>query len=89
MLLFVSSVAAQEAQRGQAAYGGSKGAINGIMMPMARDLGKYGIRVAAVAPGVFYTPMTNLPSFEKIKKKLESQSPMNRMGYPDEFAHFV
>ena len=57
VILFVSSVAAQEGQRGQAAYGASKGAINGIVLPMARDLGKLNIRVAAVAPGIFATPM--------------------------------
>ena len=57
VILFVSSVAAQEGQRGQAAYGASKGAINGIVLPMARDLGRFNIRVAAVAPGIFATPM--------------------------------
>ena len=57
VILFVSSVAAEEAQRGQPAYGASKGALNGMVLPMARDLGRYGIRVAAIAPGVFVTPM--------------------------------
>ena len=57
VILFVSSVAAQEGQRGQVAYGASKGAINGIVLPMARDLGKFNIRVAAIAPGIFATPM--------------------------------
>lgn len=57
VIIFVSSVAAEEAQRGQVAYGASKGAINGMVMPMARDLGKFGIRVAAIAPGIFQTPM--------------------------------
>ena len=57
VIIFVSSVAAEEGQRGQVAYGGSKGAINGMVMPMARDLSKLGIRVAAIAPGIFMTPM--------------------------------
>ena len=57
VILFVSSVAAEEGQRGQIAYGASKGAINGIVLPMARDLGRYGIRAAAIAPGIFATPM--------------------------------
>ena len=43
VIIFVSSVAAEEGQRGQVAYGGSKGAINGMVMPMARDLSKFGI----------------------------------------------
>jgi NAD(P)-dependent dehydrogenase (short-subunit alcohol dehydrogenase family) len=59
VIIFVSSVAAEEGQRGQVAYASSKGAINGMVMPMARDLGKYGIRVLAIAPGLFETPMTH------------------------------
>ena len=58
MILFVSSVAAEEGQRGQVAYSASKGAVNGMVLPMARDLGKFGIRVLAIAPGIFKTPMS-------------------------------
>ena len=65
VMLFVSSVAAEEGQRGQIAYSASKGAINALMLPMARDLGRYGIRVAAIAPGIFATPMG-----AKIKKEV-------------------
>ena len=87
-LLFVSSVAAQEAQRGQLAYGSSKGAINGMMMPMARDLGRFGIRAAAIAPGIFATPMgAAMP--EKIQNALKADTPMKRFGKPEEFAHFI
>ena len=57
VIVLVSSVAAEEGQRGQVAYSASKGAINGMVMPMARDLGRYGIRVAAIAPGIFATPI--------------------------------
>jgi len=38
-------------------YGGSKGAIIGMCLPMARDLGRFGIRVNTLAPGAFETPM--------------------------------
>ena len=87
-LLFVSSVAAQEGQRGQVAYGASKGAINGMMLPMARDLGRFGIRAAAIAPGIFKTPMSgHMP--EKVTKRLNADTPMGRMGTPEEFAHFI
>ena len=62
VILFVSSVAGEEGQRGQVAYGATKGAINGVVMPMARDLGKFNIRVAAIAPGIFMTPLAaNMP----------------------------
>ncbi len=41
------------------AYSATKGAINGMVLPMARDLGRFGIRVVAIAPGFFETPMTD------------------------------
>ena len=69
-------------------YGASKGAINGLVMPMARDLGKFKIRVAAVAPGVFETPMgKHMPKGSDLKFKKDT--PLSRLGHPDEFAHFA
>ena len=59
VIIFVSSIAATEGQRGQIGYGATKGAIDGIILPMARDLGRYGIRVCAIAPGVIETPLTS------------------------------
>lgn len=58
-IIMISSVAGLEGQRGQTAYAGSKGAILGMVLPMARDLGKYKIRVNAIAPGIIETPMTS------------------------------
>ena len=55
---------------------------------MARDLGRYGIRVAAIAPGIFESPLSHLMS-EKLKARLNADTPMNRMGTPEEFAHFA
>ena len=55
---------------------------------MARDLGRYGIRVASIAPGCFDTPLGDaIP--ENFIKALEKMSPMGRFGKPHEFAHFV
>ena len=51
------SVAAFEGQVGQAAYSASKGAVVGLMLPAARELGRYGIRVNTIAPGLFLTPL--------------------------------
>ena len=79
LILFVSSVAAEEGQRGQVAYSATKGAINGIVMPMARDLGKYGIRVAAIAPGIFHTPIAAGMS-QKVIERLNRDTPMGRPG---------
>lgn len=57
VIMFVSSVAAEEGQRSQVGYSATKGALNGVALPMARDLGRYGIRVVTIAPGVFNTPI--------------------------------
>ena len=88
MILFVSSIAALDGQRGAAAYGGSKSAVNSMVLPMARDLGKYRIRVASIAPGIFATPMGfNQPKI--VQKRLQADSPLGRPGSPEEFAHMV
>ena len=57
VIMLVSSIAADEGSNGHGPYGSSKGAVNGMVLPMARDLGRYNIRVAAIAPSVFDTPM--------------------------------
>ena len=88
VIMFVSSVAAEEGQRGQIAYSATKGAINGIVLPMARDLGKYGIRAVAIAPGIFATPIAQGMS-EKVRNRLNQDTPMGRPGAPEEFAHFA
>ena len=88
VIIFVSSVAAEEGQRSQIAYSASKGALNGMVLPMARDLGRYNIRVAAISPGIFETPLgLLLPG--KVRDVLIRATPMSRPGKPAEFAHFA
>ena len=87
VILFISSIAAEDANRGQVPYGASKGAINGLVLPMARDLGKFGIRCVAIAPGVFATPM-GAGAPPRILNKLRADIPWNRFGDPTDFAHF-
>ena len=53
-----SSIAAEEGQEGQSAYVASKGAVAAMTLPIARELGSQGIRIVAIEPGVFETPMT-------------------------------
>lgn len=88
VIINVASVAGFEGQRGQVIYGGSKGAIIGMTLPMARDLGKYGIRVVTIAPGVFITPMGKGLN-PKIQKSLEDQTTVGRLGVPREFGDAV
>lgn len=88
-IINVSSAAAYEAPAGGVAYGGSKGAIVSMLLPMARDLTGKGIRVNAIAPGVFDTRLADvLPDFiiETIKEKTPFPS---RIGDPEEFGNTV
>ncbi len=89
VVIMTSSVAAFEGQLGQAAYSASKGGVASMVLPAARELGTSGIRVAAIAPGVFATPMMNDISDEYCES-LESQVPFPpRLGDPAEFANLA
>ena len=57
IIVSTASVAAFEGQIGQAAYAASKGGVAALTMPAARELAQFGIRVLAIAPGIFATPM--------------------------------
>jgi NAD(P)-dependent dehydrogenase (short-subunit alcohol dehydrogenase family) len=84
-----ASVAAFDGQIGQAAYAASKAGVVGLTLPVARELARFGIRVATIAPGIFETPMLGQLS-EEIRKSLGQQIPFPpRLGRPDEFAALV
>jgi len=72
-------VAAFEGQIGQAAYSASKGAVVGMMLPIARELSKQGIRINTIAPGLFLTPLLEgLPP--KVQHDLGAEVPFpNRL----------
>jgi NAD(P)-dependent dehydrogenase (short-subunit alcohol dehydrogenase family) len=61
IIICTASVAAYEGQIGQAAYAASKGGVVGLVLPAAREFAQFGIRVNAIAPGIFSTPMLHLP----------------------------
>jgi len=62
VIVLTASIAAIDGLPGQAAYAASKAGVIGATLPLARDLGQYGIRVATIAPGMFDTPiLANLP----------------------------
>jgi NAD(P)-dependent dehydrogenase (short-subunit alcohol dehydrogenase family) len=80
------SVAAYEGQIGQAAYAASKGGIASLTLPAAREFAQFGIRVNAIAPGLFETPLMDELS-EEAKKSLSSSIPFpKRLGMASEFA---
>jgi NAD(P)-dependent dehydrogenase (short-subunit alcohol dehydrogenase family) len=89
IIISTASVAAYEGQLGQAAYSASKGGIVSLTLPAARELGRYGIRVVAIAPGIFETPMLEgLP--QNIRDSLAASVPFpNRLGRPEEYAALV
>ena len=87
--ILTASVAAFDGQRGQVAYAASKGAIASMILPMARDLGRQGIRVMGIAPGVFETPMMQLLPEEKREKLAQGVPVPKRMGQPVEYAQLA
>lgn len=86
VIISTSSVAAQDGQIGQVAYAASKGGVASMMLPVARDLAKDGIRVNAILPGLFLTPMFDvLP--EEARTSLAASVPFpSRLGDPSEYA---
>jgi NAD(P)-dependent dehydrogenase (short-subunit alcohol dehydrogenase family) len=86
VVILTASIAAYDGQIGQAAYSASKGGVVGLTLPAARELARYGIRVAAIAPGVFATPMlAGLP--EAAQTSLGAGVPFPaRLGRPEEYA---
>ena len=86
VIISAASVAAFEGQIGQAAYSASKGGVAALTMPAAREFAQFGIRVNAIAPGIFHTPMLMaLP--EEAKKSLAAAVPFPKLlGRPDQFA---
>ncbi|WP_188456960.1 SDR family NAD(P)-dependent oxidoreductase [Virgibacillus oceani] len=89
VIVNTSSIAAFEGQIGQAAYSASKGGIASMTLPIAREFASFGVRVMAIAPGLFETPMFDtLP--EAAKKSLGEMTPFpNRLGNPAEYAKLV
>jgi NAD(P)-dependent dehydrogenase (short-subunit alcohol dehydrogenase family) len=89
VIVNTASVAAFDGQVGQVAYAASKGGVVAMTLPVARDLATLGIRVMAIAPGIFDTPMmAGLP--EAARESLGKQVPFpSRLGRPEEYAALV
>ena len=89
VIVSTASVAAFEGQVGQAAYAASKAGVAGLTLPAARELAQFGIRVLAIAPGIFSTPMLHgLPA--EVQESLGAAVPFpRRLGEVSEFASLV
>jgi NAD(P)-dependent dehydrogenase (short-subunit alcohol dehydrogenase family) len=84
-----ASVAAFDGQIGQLAYAASKGGVVAMTLPAARDLAPVGVRVVAIAPGIFDTPMVGLLPAEKRAETASQVVFPKRLGVPDDYAELV
>jgi len=89
VIVNTASVAAFDGQIGQIGYGASKAGVAGMTLPMARDLSRNGIRVMAIAPGIFGTPMVKgMP--QEVQDSLGAMVPFpSRLGDAEEYAVLV
>jgi NAD(P)-dependent dehydrogenase (short-subunit alcohol dehydrogenase family) len=89
VIVNTASVAAFEGQVGQIAYSASKGGVLGMMLPVARELSRFGIRCCTIAPGIMDTAMMAQAS-DEVRGSLEAQVQFpKRFGRPDEYAALV
>jgi NAD(P)-dependent dehydrogenase (short-subunit alcohol dehydrogenase family) len=86
VIVSTASVAAFDGQIGQAAYAASKGGVVSLMLPAAREFAQFGIRVMAIAPGIFNTPMVaGMP--EQVQDSLAAAIPFPKvLGRPEQYA---
>ena len=84
-----ASIAAYEGQIGQVAYAASKAGVAGLTLPVARELADRAVRVVAIAPGLFDTPLlAGLPA--GARESLAGSVPYpSRLGDPAEYAALV
>jgi NAD(P)-dependent dehydrogenase (short-subunit alcohol dehydrogenase family) len=86
VIVSTASVAAYDGQIGQAAYSASKGGVVSMMLPIARELSQFGIRLCAIAPGIFNTPMVSGMS-EEVQQSLAASIPFPKaLGRPEHYA---
>jgi 3-hydroxyacyl-CoA dehydrogenase / 3-hydroxy-2-methylbutyryl-CoA dehydrogenase len=86
-IINISSGAAECGQIGQGPYSAAKGGINGMNMPLGRELGYLGIRVNSIAPGLFGTPLLMAQDQALIDRLVSAIEAPKRLGDPKEFAH--
>ncbi len=87
VIINTASVAAYDGLIGQVAYASSKGGVVGMMLPAARELARYGVRVLTIAPGFIQTPlMDTVPEDFQENLKKSQLFPRVRFGKAEEYA---
>lgn len=89
VIINTSSIAAYEGQMGQVAYAAAKAAIAGMTLPASRELSAIGIRVMAIAPGLFETDHLGHLKPRVLESIVDVTPFPVRLGKPDEFAKLV
>ena len=92
VITLTASAAAQDAQIGQVGYGSLKAGVNGLVLPLARDLMDIGIRVNSIMPGIFATPpmLAVKDRAPAVFEGLAASVPFpKRLGKPEEFGSLV
>ena len=84
----ISSVSAA-GNEGQTAYSAAKAAVNAMTVTLAKELGRWGIRCNAVAPGFISTESTRRALSASALQHVEENTPLRRLGTPDEVARAV
>jgi 3-oxoacyl-[acyl-carrier protein] reductase len=87
-IVFVSSINGERGKFGQSAYAASKAGLHGLAKTLARELGRFDIRVNVVAPGMIRTPMTeSLP--QEVQEAARQESCLGRLGEAEDVASVI
>ncbi|MQA11892.1 MAG: glucose 1-dehydrogenase [Pseudonocardiaceae bacterium] len=87
-IVVLASIVGERGSAGQTAYAASKAAVGNVARSTAKELGRYGIRVNAVAPGVIETRMTAHLG-EEVRSRRVADTPLGRLGHPEEVARAI
>lgn len=79
VIINISSISA-DGNPGQSAYSAAKAGVNSLTRTWSKELGSFGLRFVAIAPGFFDTPSTRKALSEPILAKLKQQIPLRRFG---------
>jgi 3-oxoacyl-[acyl-carrier protein] reductase len=87
-IVYVSSINGERGKFGQSAYAASKAGLHGLAKTVAREVGRFGIRINVVAPGMVRTPMTEgLP--DEVLEAARDDSCLGRLAEPEDIASVI
>jgi len=87
-IISISSIVGQRGNYGQTNYAAAKAGIIGFTKSLAKELGRFGVRVNAIAPGFIETSMTEKVP-EEVKIMVKKLTALGRFGKPEEVANLV